>query len=90
MPITILILTKTLNEKSRARASLDFRIGFKGRLDPRWKMRGTLEDHLRKQAALQGSNLSLSLLILCETNHRRMKRLMINVKEGAIHSFSHA
>eukprot|EP00957_Ditylum_brightwellii_P133873 10208183-Ditylum_brightwellii.AAC.1 len=34
------------------RASLDFRVGVGGFFDPKWKMRGTKEDHHRRKVTL--------------------------------------
>ena len=40
------------NASSKTRVSLDFRIGVEGCFDPRWVLRGTLDDHHRREIVL--------------------------------------
>lgn len=40
------------NETSNTRVSLDFRIGVQGFFDPFWQMKGTTDDHGRREATL--------------------------------------
>ena len=41
-----------LNVSDATRVSLDFRIGVEGCFDPRWVLRGTLDDHHRREIVL--------------------------------------
>ena len=40
------------NASTKTRVSLDFRIGVEGCFDPRWVLRGTLDDHHRREIVL--------------------------------------
>ena len=40
------------NASSKTRVSLDFRIGVEGCFDPLWVLRGTLDDHHRREIVL--------------------------------------
>ena len=40
------------NPSAHTRASLDFRVGVEGCFDPRWVLRGTLDDHHRREIVL--------------------------------------
>ena len=40
------------NRSPYTRASLDFRVGVAGHFDPTWSLRGTKEDHGRREATL--------------------------------------
>jgi hypothetical protein len=40
------------NASRHTRVSLDFRVGVEGYFDPAWEMRGTTDDHFRREAML--------------------------------------
>ena len=40
------------NTSTKTRVSLDFRIGVEGCFDPLWVLRGTLDDHNRREVIL--------------------------------------
>lgn len=40
------------NENPYTRVSMDFRVGVEGFFDPKWEMRGTTDDHSRREVRL--------------------------------------